>query len=223
MKNYFEALQGCPLFAGIDRADMEALLRCLSSRQKSYAKNGFIWEEGGAAGDLGVVLSGSALILREDFWGRRKILTRIGRGGLFGEAFAFAGAQKLPFGVIAAEESDILFLNCRHIMDPCESACSFHGGLIKNLVLILADKNITLTQKLEHVTQPTTREKLLSYLSEQSRLSGSGTFDIPYSREELADYLSVERSAMSAELSRMRRDGLVDYNKNHFELLRKEN
>ncbi|MCL2488699.1 MAG: Crp/Fnr family transcriptional regulator [Oscillospiraceae bacterium] len=220
MKKYFEVLTACPLFADIAEADIQALLRCLSAAQKRYDKNSFIWGEGDTAESIGIVLAGAVHVLREDFWGRRHILTRVEAGGLFGEAFAYAGAEKLPVSVMAAEETVIVFVNGRRIVTSCSSACTFHAGLIKNLTLILARRNMMLTQKLEHITQPTTREKLLSYLSAQARIAGSSAFDIPFNREELADYLSVERSAMSAELSKMRRAGLMRYRKNHFELLR---
>lgn len=160
-------------------------------------------------------------VIREDFWGKRKIVSRIDPGGLFGEAFACAGTESLPVSVMAAEDSEVLFINCRRITTPCEQVCSFHIDLSRNLALLLAEKNIALIQKMEYITQPTTREKLLAYLSEQARLAGEKTFEIPFNREELADYLSVERSAMSAELSKMRKDGLIIFRKNRFELVGK--
>ena len=145
-------------------------------------------------------------------------MARIEPGGLFGEAFACTGIEKFPFSVIAAEPSDVLFVKCRHILSPCPSVCAFHATLIKNLTLILATKNIALAQKLKHLTRPTTREKLLSYLSEQAQLTHSKSFDIPFNREQLADYLSVDRSALSAVLSHLKKDKLLHYHKNHFEL-----
>lgn len=215
---YYPVLQNCPLFAGIAESELKTLLDCLSSKYKRFRKNSFIFMADDAIDSLGVVLTGAVHIVREDYWGRRKIVARIESGGLFGEAFACAGIEKLPVSVTAAEETDVLFINCRRIIRSCSSACIFHIGLIKNVLLTLADKNVSLIQKLEYVTQPTTREKLLSFLSEQARLAGGNSFAIPFNREELADYLSVERSAMSAELSKMRDDGLIDYHKNNFML-----
>ena len=220
MKNYFEILKDCSLFMDIAESDIKSMLHCLSATQKRYMKNSFIWSEGEATENIGIVLIGTIHVLHEDFWGKRNILTRIEAGGLFGEAFACAGVEKLPVSIMAAEDAKILFVDCEQVMISCSSACAFHATLIKNLTLILARRNVTLTQKLEHITQPTTREKLLSYLSEQARLAGANAFDIPFNREELADYLSVERSAMSAELSKMKKDGLLLYRKNHFELLK---
>ena len=218
MKKYYPVLQKCPLFSGISEQTLYSMLDCLSAWQKNYAKNSFAFLAGGESGSLGIVLSGAIHILQEDFWGKRKIVARIEAGGLFGEAFACAGTEKLPVSAMAAEKSEVLFLNVKRVIKSCKSSCVFHADLIKNLMLLLARKNIELVQKLEYVTRPNTREKLLAYLSEQARLAGKNTFNIPFNREELADYLSVERSAMSAELSRMRDEGLIVYKKNHFEL-----
>ena len=209
------------LFAGIRESDIKTLLDCLSAGQKHFRKNNFIFIAGEKMDSIGIVLEGAVHILREDFWGKRKIVARVEPGGMFGEAFAYADVEELPVSIMAAEDSKVLFINSRRIINPCSSACAFHVSLIKNLTLLLAEKNIALIQKLEYITQPTTREKLLSYLSEQARLVGKNVFSIPFNREELADYLSVERSAMSAELSKMKDDGLVLYHKNHFELLKK--
>ena len=220
MKKNFTIPQNCPLFASISEDALSRMLDCLDASRKTYEKNEFIFIAGDSVCHAGIVLSGAVHVLNEDFWGRRVIMTRIVPGGLFGEAFACAGIQNLPISVMAAETSEVLFLDCGKIFTLCSSACAFHAGLLKNLTRILAEKNVILTQKLEHITQRTTREKLLAYLSEQARLAGDSAFEIPFNREELACYLSVERSAMSAELSKMRADGLLRYQKNHFELLR---
>ena len=220
MKIKYQILNNCLMFAGIQEADLAALLDCVSARQKRYKKNSFIFITGDKIDCLGIVLSGAVHIMREDFWGKRKILARVEPGGMFGEAFVCAGIENMPVSVMAAEETEIVFLNSRRITGPCSSACAFHTRLINNLTLLLAKKNVALVQKLEHITQPNTREKLLSYLSEQARLAGKSKFIIPFNREELADYLSVERSAMSAELSKMNREGIVQYRKNNFELLK---
>ena len=220
MKNFEPVLQSCQLFTGIPGSGLKSMLDCLAARQKHFAKDSFIIMAGGKMDWIGIVLSGAIHILREDYWGKRKIIARIESGASFGEAFAYAEVKELPVSIIAAEESEVLFLDCRRILKQCSSVCTFHASLIKNLALLLAEKNIAFIQKLEHITQTTTREKLLSYLSGQAQLERKSSFDIPFSREELADYLSVERSAMSAELSKMRDDGLILYRKNHFELLK---
>jgi CRP-like cAMP-binding protein len=208
-----------PLFAGVAEADLGALLNCLAAVNRSFAKGRFVWTAGSRAQLVGLTLSGAVHVLREDFWGGRLILARIGPGGLFGESFACAGAGKLPVSVQAAEDSEVLFFDCRKLLTLCASACAFHARVIGNLIRILAEKNIFLTRKLEHITRPTTREKLLSYLSEEARRAGGDSFDIPFTRQELADYLAVDRSALSGVLSKMRADKLLRCRRGHFELL----
>ena len=221
MKNLVEVLQKCELFKGIVGPELMALLDRLPARQKSFGKNGFIFNAGDETGLVGIVLSGVVHIIHEDFWGHRKIVSRIEVGGMFGESFACAEIESLPVSVMAMEETAVMFIDIQQILNPRSTASVFYNRLAVNLAVLMAKKNINLIRKLENVTQTTTREKLLSYLSEEAKSAGKSTFSIPFNREELADYLSVERSAMSAELSRMRADGLVLYSKNHFQLLAK--
>ncbi|MDR1777950.1 MAG: Crp/Fnr family transcriptional regulator [Desulfovibrio sp.] len=218
MKKFFPILQNCRLFAGIEGTDLEKLLRCLSPLRRHYKKNEFIFVMGEIAGSLGIVLSGGVHVLQEDFWGNRSIFAHIPPGGLFGEAFSCAGMERLPVSVAAAEKTEALLLDYQRILAVCPSVCAFHAGIVKNMVRMLAQKNIMLTRKIEHVTRRNIRGKLLSYLSEQAKTAGCGVFDIPFTRQELADYLSVDRSALSNELSKMREQGMLKFRKNHFEL-----
>ncbi len=219
MIGYLSALKSCPLFADISAEQLESLLNCLDASEKSFGKNKFIFLAGEPAVSVGIVLSGSVTILHEDFWGNRSILMRLGPGDLFAEAFSCAGSEPLPVSAIADEKTTIMLIDCRRIISTCSSSCVFHASLIKNLLVILAQKNIQLTRKIEHLTKHSTREKLLSYLSSQAQAAGKSKFDIPFNRQELADYLSVDRSAMSAELGKMRDEGLLRFERNHFELI----
>jgi CRP-like cAMP-binding protein len=219
MENYPQALKKCPLFSGICESELQALLKCLSASRSVFEKNHFVFSADERATSVGVVLSGGVLILQEDFWGNRSILTRIDPGELFGEAFSCAGVEKLPVSALAAEKSEILLIDFRKVAVTCSSNCEFHSRLINNMIQILAMKNIMLTQKIEHITRKTIREKLMSYLSAQSRQSKSDSFVIPFNRQELADYLSVDRSAMSSELGRMRDEGILSFDRSSFELL----
>jgi CRP-like cAMP-binding protein len=167
---------------------------------------------------VGIVLSGGVHIVRHDYWGNRLIVARIGPADIFGEAFSLGNAPALPVSVVSAEKSELLIFNSERLLRPCASVCGFHAALIRNMIHDLARKNITLMKKIEHLTGRGTREKLLSYFSAQSRQAQNKVFDIPFNRQELADYLSVDRSAMSAELGRMRNEGIIDFHKNHFEL-----
>jgi len=219
MEKYLHILKKCPLFAGIVDSELRALYGCLSAVEKKYEKNNFIFMADDIVTLIGVVLTGSVHVIREDFWGSRTIIARIEPGGLFGEAFSCAETEKLPLSVLAAEASDILLIDYRKIITTCSSSCTFHTGLIKNMMQILAEKNIMLTQKMEIITQRTTRDKLLAYFSVQARQAGSNAFEIPFNRQELAEYLSVDRSALSNELSKMRDNGILTFHRSRFELL----
>ena len=218
MQNYLDILQKSALFADVDKRDIEKMLGCLLANIKTYNKNEYIVKASHTLLDVGIVLEGRINIIKEDYWGNRSILTTLKTGELFGEAFACAKTQYNIFSVVAAEKSKIMFINYEKITSPCQFACNFHTKIIKNMLKLMAQKNIMLTTKIEHLTQKTTRDKILSYLSTEAIKQNSHNFTIPFNRQELADFLSVDRSAMSAELSRMHKDGLIDYNKNKFTL-----
>jgi CRP-like cAMP-binding protein len=219
LKNYRHLLSRCRLFDGIGASDLDKLLNCLSAIRKRYKKGGVISTAGANFNSVGLVLSGSVHIIQDDFWGNRALIARFEPVEIFGEAFAFSERGVLSVSIMAAEQSDILLINCGKIISACPSACVFHATLIKNIVKTMALKNSILMQKIEHVTCRTTREKLLSYLSFQARQMKNNVFEIPFNRQELADYLSVDRSAMSSELGRMRGEGILRFSKNRFELL----
>jgi CRP-like cAMP-binding protein len=170
---------------------------------------------------MGIVISGAVHLVRDDFWGNRTIITRIATGEIFAESFACGKTGRLPLSAIAVENTEALFFHAPKISTPCASACSFHTRILNNMIQELAGKNIRLITKIQHITQRSTREKLVSYLSSQAREAGSSSFDIPFNREELAEFLSVDRSAMSSELGRMKTDGLLTFRKNHFALFKK--
>lgn len=211
-------LRRCPLFAGMDTAEISDALHCLSAKERQYAKGQAVFLAGQHVVTVGIVLAGGVHVEKDDYWGNRTILAHIGPGELFGEAFACAGVEKLPVSVTAAEKTRVMLVDYNKIVTTRAPGCSFHTRLVQNMLRILAQKNVVLTQKMETITQRTTREKLLAYLSAQARQAGSRRFAIPFNRQELADYLAVDRSAMSAQLSQMQREGLLRTNKNQFEL-----
>lgn len=218
MSEIDDCLIDCPLFHQIQTRDLAALLSCLSAKAHSYHKNDFIFREQDAATHVGIVLSGRVQVVQEDFWGNRVLLTQIQPGGLFAEAFSCAMVKQLPVSVIAAAPSRVLLIDYRRIITTCSSSCVFHAQLVANMMQILARKNIMLTRKVEHISKRTTREKLLSFLSALARENGSSQVSLPFNRQELADYLCVERSALSREISKMQKDGLLSYHKNTFQL-----
>lgn len=208
----------CPLFAGISPEDRAALAACLAPRPALCRKGKLLWQEGERTGSLGIVEQGTMRVLRDDFWGNRTILSLAEPGDLFGEAYAWGG-EPLGVSVEAAEDSRVWLLDVARILSPCTSVCAFHNRLIGNLVAILAGKNRMLSRKIDHLSQRSTRAKVLSYLSAEAAKQGSDTFTIPFDRQGMADYLAVDRSALSLELSKMRKDGLLEFHKNQFHLL----
>lgn len=218
MKINFNMLGNTWLFRGIEAEDMDAMLGCLSAEFKKFQKGQMIYRAGDTTDLVGIILSGRVHILKEDFWGNRSILSEIGTGDIFGETYAELHSVELEVNVMAVEDSEILFLDVGKIMTTCPSSCEFHSRLIGNLLAVTAQKNLMLTRKMEYMAQRTIREKLLTYLSAESQRSGLSRFEIPFNRQQLADYLSVDRSAMSRELCKLRDEGVLEFNKNCFEL-----
>ena len=222
MEEYFVILSRCPLFSGISRQEMEPMLHCLGGRVRTLTKGDPVFLEGDPTEFVGVVLSGSVQVVRDDFYGNRSVLTAVAPGGLFAEAFACAGLPALPVSVIAQQDSKVLLLDREKILSGCSSGCAFHSRLIQNLLRGIAQKNLVLTQKIRCMSRKTTREKLMEYLLEQAKLRGQAEFVIPYDRQALADYLGVERSAMSAEIGKLKKQGILDTHGSRFRILKQE-
>ena len=219
MKEFFPVLTKCPLFDGIRQEELSAMLACLGGNVSAAAKNQVIFHEGDPANHVGVILSGAAQIVKEDFYGTRSIVARVGPTELFGESFACAGISALPVSVVAVEDSRVMLLDCRRVTVSCTNACAFHSRMIFNLLRVVAAKNLVFNQKIEITSKRTTREKLMTYLLAQAKLHGSSAFTIPYDRQALADYLEVERSAMSAEIGKLRKEGVIECEKSRFKLM----
>ncbi len=216
--NEYKVLESSALFAGIEKTNLLAMLKCLSAKSEVFEKDEYVFSAGESVSKIGIVLSGCVDLIKEDYWGNRTILARAGAGELFGEAFSCSGNKIMPLSVVALEKSQILFIDYRKIITTCSSSCEFHTRLISNMLQILAAKNILLMQKMEHITKRGMREKILSYLSEQAVSQKSNNIVLPFNRQELADFLSVDRSAMSKELCKMRDEGILEFQKNHFTL-----
>lgn len=213
-------LKSCRLFQGMGDREMVQALGCLSARERRYQKGDFLLSLGSPAGETGMVLSGSALVIREDYWGNRSILSIVGPGELLVEAFAGSAGHPLPVSVQAAEKTAALLINTGRLLTHGCDRCPLKARLIRNMLDILMDEHHKLLSKIEDSTQRTTREKLMSYLSRQALDAGSEHFTIPFNRQVLADYLGVDRSALSREMGNMAREGLIAYERNTFRLLR---
>ena len=212
MDKYLQIIASASLFRGIAKTEIAAVLQNLDAQLRVYPRNSFIWQLGEQVTTAGFVVAGSVHILREDYWGRQNILAQLGCGHLFGEVYACL--RQVPNG------ATVIFLDIKRLLAG-SARSEAENRLLHNLLLLMAERNLFLTQKMEYLTKRTTREKLLAYLSEQARLQQSNKLTIPFNRQQLADFLAVDRSAMSGELSKMQADGLIRYKKNNFELLQK--
>ncbi len=218
MKKFVPILKNTQLFAGIAEEEIAAMLGCLGTRVRRYQKGEYVFRQGDPVGDITVLASGCLHIQKDDYWGSRSIINVVMPGEMFGEAFAAPKSGVILNDVVAVEDAQVLFFDVNRVLTSCSSACRFHAMVVQNLFYAISEKNRRLVQKLGHMAKRTTRDKLLSYLSEEAKRQQKSEFTIPFNRQQLADYLSVDRSAMSGELSKLRDEGLLDYRKNEFTL-----
>ncbi|MBE6824736.1 MAG: Crp/Fnr family transcriptional regulator [Ruminococcaceae bacterium] len=219
MKKYIEILKRNQLFSGVSEENIEAMLNCLSATFKDYKKGEYIFRQGEYIENICILISGCVHIQSDDYWGNRSIISEVSSSEMFGESYAVHGSSAVLNDAVATADSTVAFFNVKRLMTVCSSACTFHSTVIQNLLIALTHKNRNLMQKLTHISKRTTREKLISYLSNQSKLAKSNSFSIPFNRQQLADFLSVDRSAMSNELCKMRDEGLIIFEKSNFTLL----
>lgn len=220
MKNNLETIKKVQLFSDILPDDLESLLKCLGAKTKVYKKGDYINYAGNDVTSVGIMLSGNVDIIKEDCFGRRMVLTSISEADLFGEVFACAGIKKSPVSVYSTTDSEIMFIDYNRIMNTCSNLCDFHNKIIQNMIRLIAKKNLILNKKIDFLLIKGLREKLVLYLFEHYNLQRNLSFKIPIDRVGLADYLNVDRSAMSRELCKMRDEGLISFNKNNFTLIK---
>lgn len=217
MQKIFDILKNISLFSDISDGDLSSVLSYLDAKIVEYKKDGIIFMEGDAADMIGVLLFGKVHIVKEDYYGNRNIVSEIRQGELFAEVFACAESILMPVSVLAVEDSRVLLLNFKKILS--EREFPLRNVLLSNMLKTISIKTLLLNRKIDILSKRSTREKLIAYLSAQTKAAGSPEFTIPFNRQELADFLCVDRSAMSAELSRMRREGIIDFSKNKFRML----
>ena len=213
----YQFLQKTPLFSDSSIDEIKSMLNCLEAEKKKFAKGDVIYRAGDTVQSMGLVQ-----IENDDLWGNKSVLDSIAPGMVFAETYAFLPGEPLMVSAVASEPSEILFLNGARILQSCPNACIHHSKLIRRLLTISSQKNLNLSRRIFHTSAKTIRGRLVSYLSGQAAQSQSPDFTIPFNRQQLADYLSVDRSALSNELGKMQRDGLLQVNKNHFILKEKE-
>lgn len=206
------------LFSGIKPEEIKDALCCLSAYEKSFKKGEIIYRTGQTVTDMGLVEEGSVNITVNLYWGNSIILGNIEKGKIFAETYAAVSGKEMLCDAVAAEDCRVLFINVGKLLNVCKNTCGFHQKIIHNLLRISAMKNLNLSTRMLHTAPKTIRGRLISYFSQAAAETGSREFTIPFSRQELADYIGVDRSALSAELSKMQKDGILTYRKNEFKL-----
>ena len=219
MEKYSHILKKTQMFAGVGEDEILSMLSCLGARFYHYKKGEYVLRQGEHLGDILVLVEGSLHIQKDDYWGNRSILNRVSVGEMFGESYVAPESGALLNDVLAVEDSTVAFFDVKRILTTCSSACRFHAIVVQNMFFAISEKNRKLVQKLGHMSKRSTREKLISYLSEEAKKKNSSSFSIPFNRQQLADFLSVDRSAMSNELGKMRDEGLIEFDKNRFKLI----
>lgn len=219
MKKYIPILKQTQLFSGVNEDEISSMLGCLQAKKRTYKKGEYVFRQGETVNQITVLVSGKLHIQRDDYWGNRSIISTVDVGEMFGESYVTPDSGAILNDVVAVEDSTVIFFNLTKMLTVCSSACRFHATVVQNLFFAISDKNRKLVQKLGHMSKRSTREKLISYLSEEAKKKNSSSFSIPFNRQQLADFLSVDRSAMSNELCKMRDEGLLVFEKNQFTLL----
>ena len=219
MEQYVSILKKTQMFAGVGENEISEMLSCLDARLYNYKRGEYVLRQGEHLRDVLVLVEGELHIQNDDYWGNRSILGRISVGDMFGEAYLAPESGGILNDVIAVEDSAVIFFDVKRVLTSCSSACRFHAMVVQNMFFAISEKNRKLVQKLGHMSKRSTREKLISYLSEEAKKNNSSCFSIPFNRQQLADFLSVDRSAMSNELCKMRDAGLLEFDKNSFRLL----
>jgi CRP-like cAMP-binding protein len=209
MEHYIPLYTANPLFANIEEAQVLPLLQCMQAQKRAYDRGKWIFTEGERSFQLGIILAGRVNTVYEDVFGGRSIIDTMKEGELFCDAFSCSSEQRMPVGVMAQTDSAVLLIDIQRILHTCSNCCERHQQLSENLIHILADKYMALSRKVVHLSERSTRRKLLSYLAEQQRAAGGNPFPLPFNQQELADYLFVDRTGLSTEWNRLKRQGIV--------------
>lgn len=219
MKDFLPILKQSKLFFNIKEDEILSLLQCLNSYKKNYSKGEFVFRQGDVIDKTPLLLEGKLLIQHDDFWGNRNIHNIILPSQIFGESYFSSNTKTIFNDVIASENSTVIFFDIKKLLTVCSSVCKFHTMIIQNLFFLISEKNINLVQKLGYISKRNTRDKILSYLSDQAKIQGNNKIVISFNRQELADFLCINRSAMIKELSKMQKEHLIRFEKKYIELL----
>ncbi len=223
MKKDFEIIKRCPLFDKMDDKELNAILKSPYTKIQNFSKNHTVIADGSNTDHIGIVISGSVQIVRNDYYGNRSIIAHIEPPQIFAEVFVFSEVKAMPVSVIAASDSRIMLIKPKDILNKNPDGNAYYTKLSNNLLRIVTGKNLKLNEKIEIISKRSTREKIMTFLMSQAKLNKSNTFTIPYDRQALADFLEVDRSAMSAEISKLRAEGIIESKRSQFKLIRNYN
>ena len=212
-------LSDAPLFRGIPAEEVDAMLPCLGASRRAYRRGERVMRAGQVATRVGVLLEGRLHVEMPDAWGNVSVLESVGPGEPFAVAYACGKEGVLDVDVVADADSTVATLDAARVLHPCERQCACHGALVRNLLVSMANKNIAMNRRAMAMAPKTVRGKILAYLSVQQTVAGTPEFAIPFTQEKLASYLGVDRSTLSAELSALRKEGVIDYKGRTFRLM----
>lgn len=221
MEKYYNQIKNSPIFFGLSNEELENILKCFNARIKEYQPDEYIIRQGDLISNIYLILEGTTNIEKDSYWGRRIIISQLGINDNIALSFVASKNIEASIDAIAITKTKILILSYKKCTSMCQNACDKHKLLISNLFEILSKENIELIQKIENISQKTIRDKLLTYLSNEAKKNKSNIFEIPFNRQDLADYLNIDRSAMSFELSKMQKEGFIKFDKNKFMLSNK--
>lgn len=220
MKKDFELMKKCPLFGNMNNEELEFILTSPFTKIQNFSKNQTVLAEGDNVQSLGIVLSGCVQVVRNDYYGNRSIIALVESPQIFAEVFVFSDTLTMPVSVISAADSRIMLVGLKKILSESPDQSLFYSKLINNLLRLVTEKNLRLNEKIEIISKRTIREKLMTFLLFQARLQGGNSFTIPYDRQGLADYIEADRSAVSAEISKLRAEGIIESNRSQFRLIK---
>ncbi len=216
MKRELQVLKESTLFQGVDESEISEMAKCMGAYKVKYAEGEFLFRRGDRIDWIGIVLEGKVESVKEDWWGNRTVMAEYQKGQQICCEYACSPGENIDVSMIAVTQCEVMLFNIGKVANVCPTSCEFHQKLVKNLMMTLARDSISLNMRLDEMSKRSTRDKICAFLSDQARRAGSNDFFIPYNRQEMADRLGVERSAMSGELGRMQRDGIIEFEKNHF-------
>ena len=214
----FEFLSETDLFRGIEPNDIKDMINSFNPKTKTYAKNEVIFAVSANESKIGIVMNGSVNMVVNHPWGTQSIFGRTERGGIIGGANAVFDKKPLICDTVAAENCEVMFFDMYTLLTIRKDSHKCHNKVIYNIMDIAAGKCLKFVTRMIHTSPKSLRERIMSYLAEQAMINGSNKFKVPFGRQQMADYLNVNRAAMCGELSKMQQERMIKFHKFDFEI-----